>query len=125
MTTCSTVQIDSNPKRSAACARCAMSCGFANGPELANIKPSFMVMRFLSCDLCALIYLALAKGHKSTGRRLSASWRLRTLRPQSARICENSRRSFPLYPNGPSGYLLRHGYRNSWHLVLLRRDDGG
>jgi len=45
-----------------------MSCGFAKGPELANIKPSFMMMRFLSCDLCALIYRALGKAHKSTRR---------------------------------------------------------
>src|SRR5215469_3037329 len=119
MTTCSTVQIDSNPQRSAACTKCAISCGLAKGPELANIKPSFMVMRFLSCDLCGLIYRALAKAHKSSGRGLSDSGRLRAPRLQSARICEPPGVSFPLYLNGASGYLLRHGYRHSWHLVLL------
>src|SRR5215470_17761929 len=47
MTTCSTVQIDSMPHRSAVVARCARSCGLLNGPELTNMRPSFIAITSL------------------------------------------------------------------------------
>src|SRR5271163_4232464 len=42
MTTCSTVHIDSTPHRSAVVARCASRTGLLKGPELTNIRPSFI-----------------------------------------------------------------------------------
>src|SRR5687767_12022938 len=42
MATCSTVQIDSTPTRSAVCARCVSISGNANGPALAYMTPNFM-----------------------------------------------------------------------------------